>query len=193
MRPDDWLLRALPGTMTEDEFFCRFIGIFQSVSDTVLQQIDNLPHAFDPTVAPTAMVREMGRWIGLDWLDETHDDAFQRDLVLSYARLLRARGTRDGLLRLLALISGRPPEGGPPRVTVSDSGGVFRLHDAPRSAPHVDVTMVPSEWASDQDVIRILRDELPAFVTFTLTVGDRRVWPPAQRTATGLGQLEEVR
>jgi len=171
MRADDWLLRQLPVTMTEDDFFRRFLSIFQSVADTVLQQIDNLANVFDPAVAPPSMVREMGRWIGIDWLDAERDPALQRRIVLTYSALLHHRGTRAGLVALLELISG---EG---NVTVKDSGGIYRIDEAPQVGPHVTVDMTEVGWAREDDVIRIVRDELPATATFRLRIGGVLVWP----------------
>lgn len=173
MRPDDWLLRQLPVTMAEDDFFRRFLSIFQSVADTVLEQINDLPHVFDPSVAPPSMVREMGRWIGIDWLDAKRDPSLQRDLVRTYSSLLHVRGTHAGLLALLELISG------PGTVSIVDSGGIFRVGEAPRSAPHVTVEMTSVSWTQVDDVIRIVRDELPATATFRLVVAGETVWPAA--------------
>ena len=64
MRGNDWLAHQLPVGMTEDDFFMRFVTIFQRISDTVLDQIDSLPYMFDPSVAPDNMVRAMAEWIG---------------------------------------------------------------------------------------------------------------------------------
>ena len=63
-RRDDWLLHQLPVGMAEDEFLGRFVSIFQEVADTVVGQIDNLPHVFDATVAPPSMVRTLGTGSG---------------------------------------------------------------------------------------------------------------------------------
>ena len=47
MRRDDWLTHQLPVGMAEDDFLFRFVSIFQNVADTVMHQIDTLPHMFD--------------------------------------------------------------------------------------------------------------------------------------------------
>ena len=54
--------------------WCGSCRIFQDVADTVLHQVDTLPHMFDPTVAPDAMVRALGQWIGIDWIDPSLPD-----------------------------------------------------------------------------------------------------------------------
>lgn len=172
MRRDDWLHAQLPVGMTEQDFLRRFLQIFQDISDTVLHQIDVLDRSFDPTVAPEVMVREMGRWIGLDWVDSSLDSAMQRQAVREYAQMLQWRGTAKGLTKLLRLI------GNSDEVTVDDSGGIFHEGESPGNPPHVKLVMGASDWANHNDIVRIIRSELPATVTFDLTVGGRQVWPP---------------
>ena len=82
MRRDDWLTHQLPVGMIEDDFMLRFVTIFQRMADTVVHQVDALPHAFDPTVAPLPMVRAMAGWLGVDWVDSSLDDRVQRQIVL---------------------------------------------------------------------------------------------------------------
>ena len=60
MRRDDWLLHQLPVAMTEDEFLVRFVTIFQEIGESILQQVDDMPHQFDPTIAAAPMVRGPG-------------------------------------------------------------------------------------------------------------------------------------
>lgn len=205
MRHDDWLLRQLPVGMTDSDvlsaeppFFVRFVTLFQQMSDTVLGQVDAVAHTFDPAVAPDNMVRLMAAWFGVDWLDSSLPDRLQREVVMRYADLIAWRGTRRGLVALLEMMTNGP-------VDVRDSGGVFTEGEAPGGAPHVrlDVAALPwnrpepgssadsspqSEVAdlSPDDFIRIVRDELPATVTFDLWVAGQRIWPsseePPERT-----------
>jgi phage tail-like protein len=185
MRRDDWLIGQLPVGMVEDEFLVRFLSIFQDVANTVVDQIDALPHMFDTTVAPSAMVRTLGRWIGLDWVDPSLPDALQRQIVQAYFSILSLRGTRRGMQQLLEVISGAPAD-------VEDRGGIFAEGEAPFDAAHVRLSVETSGWATEDDLIRIVRSELPASVTFELFVGGRRVWPPTPQGETGLPVLEEV-
>ena len=171
MRRDDWLLHQLPVGMVEDDFLARFLMIFQNVADTELHQIDTLQHMFDPNVAPDAMVRALGTWIGIDWIDSSLPDELQRRIVLEYSDLVQWRGTSRGLRQLLELISLEP-------AVVHDSGGVFLENDAPAQPPHVKLYVASAGWATEPDLIRIVRAELPASVTFELHCGARRIWPP---------------
>ncbi len=170
MRRSDWLSHQLPVGMTDDDFLMRFLGIFQTVADTVLHRIDTLPHAFDPTVAPDGMVRLMGSWLGVEWIDSTLDDELQRRIVLEYADLLRWRGTAHGLQRLLEVIS----DGA---AVVEDSGGGYPEGESPQRPAHVRLAVESSGWASPGALLAIVRAELPASVTFELRIGDTTIWP----------------
>lgn len=175
MRRDDWLVQQLPVGMTEDDFFVRFVSIFQEVSSTVLEQVDALPHLFDTAVAPDTQVRAIGSWVGLDWVDPTLPDAAQRRLVRGYSAGLPWRGTARGLSRLLKLITGSEPE-------IEDSGGVFLEDEAPEAWPHVSIRLPSAGRATVNDLIRIIRAELPATVTFDLDIDGARVHPPRQES-----------
>ena len=172
MRRDDWLVHQLPVGMVEDEFLVRFLSIFQDVADTVVGQIDTLPHMFDPTVAPLPMVRALGNWVGLDWIDPSLPDPLQRRIVRQYFAMLRWRGTKRGMRQLLELISEAP-------ATVQESGGIYQEGTTPSGNSHVVLRVERSGWATEPDLLRIVRAELPASVTFELFVGDRQIWPPA--------------
>ena len=168
----DWLAHQLPVGMTDDDFFMRFLGIFQTVTDTVLHRVDTLPHTFDPTVAPDAMVRPMGSWLGVDWIDSTLDDEMQRHIVLEYSDLLQLARHGDR--------SAAPARGDQRRAgDVEDSGGVYPEGESPERPPHVRLAVESSGWASPNDLLAIVGAELPASVTFELRIGDTTIWPPS--------------
>ena len=83
------------------------------------------------------------------------------------------RGTKVGLQRVLQAVTGAP-------VAIADSGGVYAEGEAPDSAPHVVIHATASQWATDTDLERIVRSELPATVTFELHI-ERR--PPIGHAA----------
>lgn len=171
MRRDDWLIHQLPVGMVEDDFLVRFLTIFQQISDTLVEQVDSLHHMFDPTVAPPEMVRAMAEWLGVDWVDSSMNSRRQREIVLRYSELIGWRGTRRGLRALLELLSGG-------EVTVEDSGGIFSRGESPKQPAHVHLTMDSPGWNTVGDLIRIIRAELPASVSFDLEIAGRLVWPP---------------
>jgi phage tail-like protein len=184
-RRPDWLVHQLPVGMAEDDFLRRFVSIFQELGDTVLDQVDNLPHLFDVTVAPPGMVRALGRWVGLDWVDPSLPDGLQRRIVGEYFSLLQWRGTKRGMEQLLELVSGWP-------AIVEDGGGIFPEGETPPDTAHVRLFVESSGWATEADLLRIVKAELPASVTFELYVGGERIWPMAGEGNTGLAELAAV-
>lgn len=179
-RRDDWLVHQLPVGMTDDDFFVRFVRIFQAVTDTVLQHVDNMPHMFDVNVAPDSVVRTIGSWMGVDWIDPSLPDHLQRRIVREYSAGLLWRGTKAGLVRLLELIC----EGD---VVVEDSGGVYADDDVPTTVPFVRMAVPAPTWTTEADLLRIVRNELPASVTFELIVDGRMVFPPPLPAALSRG------
>ncbi len=184
-RNPQWLVNQLPGGMHEDDFLMRFLRIFQDMGDSYLDTIDNLEYAFDPSVTPTSMVRVLGSWIGLEYLDEELPDEVQRNLVREYSSLVAWRGTQHGLERLLTAITG---EG----VVVRDDAAAYPVpppaanewEPAPAGIrSHVTVAVPDGGWASDDDLLRIVQRELPATVTFDLHRGPRTLWPISESRA----------
>jgi phage tail-like protein len=179
MRRDDWLLGQLPMGMLEDDFFARFVGIFQDVSTTFVDGVDNLENIVDVTVAPEPIVRWLGAWLGIDSIDSSLPHELQRRIVIETGRFLAWRGTRRGLQAFLELVSGG-------RVEIEETGGVFPEGDAPRRPPTVVMRVQSTGWMPERDFIEMVRDELPAHVRFGLWVGDRQIWPPESVAANTL-------
>jgi phage tail-like protein len=169
-RRDDWLLGQLPMGMLEDDFFARFVGIFQHVSTTFLDGVDNLENVVDVTVAPESVVRWLGGWLGIDSIDSSLPHELQRRIVRESGKILAWRGTRRGLTGFLELVSGGP-------VEIEETGGVFAEGDAPRDPPTVVIRVESTGWVPEADFVEWVRDELPANVRFGLYVGDRQLWP----------------
>jgi hypothetical protein len=80
------------------------------------------------------------------------------------------RGTRQGLERFLELVSGAPAD-------VEETGGVFPEGTAPVDPPTLRIRVRSTGWVPEQDFVALLRDEIPAGLTFEVMVADRRLWP----------------
>ena len=172
MRRDDWLLAQLPVGMVEDDFFVRFVSIFQELATSIVDGVDNLENVLDITVAPEPMVRWLASWIGVESVDASLPHTLQRRIVRASARMLAWRGTRHGLRQFLELMSGGP-------VEIEDSGGVFREGQAPDGPPWVRMRVGSTGWLSEADFVALGRDEIPAHVDIELWVGGRSVLPAA--------------
>lgn len=176
-RSRQWLLNQLPVGMLDADFFVRFVSIFQELGGALLEDADNVERIVDVTVAPDAMVRWLGSWIGVESIDPSLDDAVQRRIVAGAATTLTWRGTVHGLQRFLELTSGGPAE-------VADGGGVWREGDAPTDTAWVRMRVDSTGWMPEHDFVDLVRDEVPAHVRAELFVGDRLVWASAEESDT---------
>ena len=165
-----WLIDQLPLAMLEDDFLVRFLGIFQELADSYMVQVDNIEHVVDTTVAPDRMVRALGAWIGVPPIDPSLPDEVQRRIVREHGQMLQWRGTALGLRHLLEMVTDAPAE-------ITDSGGVFREGEAPDNPGHVRIRVESSGWTTEDDLLDLVRSELPASVSFELSVGERTIWP----------------
>lgn len=170
MRRDDWLLAQLPVGMVEDDFFVRFVSIFQEVATSLMHGVDNLENVLDLTVAPEPMVRWLASWIGVESVDASLPHTLQRKIVQTSTRMLAWRGTRHGLRQFLELVSGAP-------VEIEDSGGVFAEGGAADGPPWVRMHVGSTGWLPEADFITLVRDEVPANVTIELWAGNRLLLP----------------
>jgi phage tail-like protein len=168
-RSEQWLLNQLPVGMLASDFFVRFVSIFQEVGAGLLADADNIDNVVDLTVAPDAMVRWLGSWIGVESIDSSLPDELQRRIVASAAQTLTWRGTSSGLRRFLELASGGP-------AVVTDGGGVWRAGDAPADTAWVKMQVESTGWMPEHDFVELVRDEVPAHVRAELHVGSRCIW-----------------
>lgn len=177
-----WLIDQLPVAMLDDDFLVRFLGIFQELADRSISHADQLEHLVDVPVAPDAMVRFMGSWLGGNPIDPSLDLETQRRIVRQQGRMLPWRGTVRGLRQLLEMITGGP-------VVVVDGCGVHREGEAPANPNQVHIEVISTGWAHEDDLVALLVADLPAAVSFELLVAGRRVWP-REAALVGSGQLE---
>ena len=181
-RPLDWLASQLPLSLVEDDFFRRFLGIFQTMADSVVEHVDNLNLLLDPTVSPIGMVSYLGSWLGEDLPYDTLDELVLRRWVGQAANLMHWRGTAHGLKALLELLTQRP-------VDVIDSGGIFHEGEASRQTGQVAVRVRQLGVLDQTGLIALVRREVPANTFVYLFVGDERIWPATDP----VGEAEPIR
>jgi phage tail-like protein len=154
--------------MVQEDFFRRFVSIFHEVASTSLEDIDNLVHVPDPTVAPAPLLPWLGGWVGTPAIDSSLPEQVQRDLVRTGSTALAWRGTRRGLVPFLELVAGAP-------IELRETGGMWREGEAPRVPPKVAIRMPSAGWLSDQDLLALVREEVPVNVELELWVGEREL------------------
>lgn len=169
VRSQQWMLNQLPVGMLDSDFFVRFVSIFQELGDSLLADADNVDNVVDLAVAPDAMVRWLGSWIGIEAIDASLPVELQRRIVASSAQTLAWRGTPRGLQRFLELASDGPAQ-------VSDGGGVWRDGEAPGDTAWVRMEVASTGWLPEPDFVELVRDEVPAHVRAELVVAGRLVW-----------------
>ncbi|UMG94809.1 phage tail protein [Nocardioides sp. TF02-7] len=168
-RSPTWMVDQLPVSMSSEDFFVRFVSIFQDVGTTLLEDADLIEHLPDLGVAPPETVRWLGSWIGLGSLDHSLPETLQRRIVASAAQTLAWRGTAHGLRTFLRLVTGG-------EVHLEEGGGVWRDGEAPADTAWVRVTVADAGLLSEPELVEVVRDEVPAHVRSELYLGDRLLW-----------------
>jgi phage tail-like protein len=168
-RDPDWMLQQLPVAMLSEDFFVRFVSIFQELGTTLLEDADNVDNIVDPSVAPVEVVRWLGSWIGSGAVDGSLPEVVQRRIVASAALTLTRRGTVQGLHDFLHLVTGQD-------VEVQDGGGVWRDGEAPDDTAWVRMAVVSTGTLELGALVAVLRDEIPAHVRAELYVGGDLAW-----------------
>jgi phage tail-like protein len=148
-----WLVDQLPVAMAEDDFTRRFVGIFETIADSVRSRIDGVEHLLDTGLSPPETARWLAGWLGLT-VPATLPVARQRALVRAAGTLLTWRGTARGLCELVEAYTG----GG---ADVVDSGGVGRPGTTAGGTNRVTVRLSTAGGLSLDDLDALVRRELP--------------------------------
>jgi phage tail-like protein len=105
--PRESPLQYLPGIYRSDatsaDFLERFLSLFGSVLADVEAEFDELTGYLDPESVPESSLPWLSRWLGIA-ADEAWPVQAQRELLATAPELFEQRGTRAGLLALVALL-----------------------------------------------------------------------------------------
>ena len=165
--PTGWLTGQLPMGIREDDFMVRFATIFERVAETIRAGADGVDHVANPGVTPLPMLAYLGRWMGVDLVDQRLDAEQQREIVATLGRVLTRRGTAAALRELLESLTGG-------HVSVFDSGGVIADGPVPTYRP-VEVHLQTCGHLRLHEVEAIVRDEVPAHVPVVVRVLDQEL------------------
>ena len=167
-RSPDWMLNNLPVGMLQSSFFVRFVSIFQELGSGLLEDADLIDNLVDGTVTPVPMLSHLASWIGIDTLDASIPEELQRVILASSAKALAWRGTRSGLIEYLKMLSGG-------EATVEDGGGVWAEGESPDDVAWVRMSVLGTGHLSEDELVALVKDEIPAHVRAELWVAGRRV------------------
>lgn len=109
--PHHSYLRYLPAVYQEDdagrEFLERFLAVFETFFSEFEGRIFSFSRYLDPAGTPEAFLPWLARWLALS-ADETWPAAKVRELLQKAPELYQKRGTKDGIIALIELYTGRP-------------------------------------------------------------------------------------
>jgi len=153
----------LPGVYSSNRFLARFLLIFEAILAPIDRTVENISHAFDPDVAPAAVLPWLGSWLGLAF-DEGWPEERRRELIRSAAMLYHWRGTRKGMSEFIRIYTGVVPE-----IVEPSLGQLANSRDL---AFRFTVRLtVPQGTAIDRPLLqRIIDAEKPAFAVGALEV-----------------------
>lgn len=175
-RRPDWLVARLPMGMREDVVLTRLVALLQQVSDTVLEQVDQLPMLADPAVTPTPMLPWLAAFVHAEDL-EMLPEPERRRAVRDAGRLVLRRGTRRHLATLVAPFVVEPFE-------IVDDGGVFRIGEAAPALGAVRLRIGGVRHTTVEDLRRLVAAAVPAHCVVTIEVVEsERADDPVEVTA----------
>jgi len=99
----------LPEIYHGNEFFERYIAVFQSVFLDIERMVDNVPHLLDYRTAPDDHVEHLADWLGIDNGRRLFSPAQLRHLIENIGVYQGAKGTKHALERMILLLTGIRP------------------------------------------------------------------------------------
>lgn len=185
IRPRTKYLEFLPVLYREVDFIGRFMKIFESAYQPIIDSYNTMWANLDPLTAPKALLPFLAYWVAWQ-LDSTWDTKQQRRLIRRAVELYRWRGTRKGLRLYLHLYTGLPldediPNENDKHISITEPfGNSFILGEAQLGnailaggqAFHFIVRLRPQtpESINENLIRRIIEQEKPAFCSYELFI-----------------------
>ena len=173
---EGWLADQLPQPLSEDHFTRQFLRIFEDIASSVHARVVGFEHGLDAGLAPVELVRWIGQWLAVPVQPFLAEER-QRALVAAAGALWKRRGTKQGLLGLLAALTGG-------EVEIDDGGGVFAEGDAPPNTKKMVVRVADRGGLTEDQLLDFVRLEAPANAVVELATGKR---PPARSKKASSG------
>lgn len=108
--PKQSFIEYLPQVyQTRDDFFERYLGIFQSLYLDLEKCIDRIPYYLDIDLVDDQFIDYLGSWVGIDNSDELFTKKQLRKIIRQAVKMNGDKGTRHALEEILNLYIGSPP------------------------------------------------------------------------------------
>jgi phage tail-like protein len=130
-------LNNLPTIFQDNEFFNRYMLIFESIWEPLEQREDYIDMYFDPRTCPVSFLPWLAGWLGLS-IDRHWPEARRRQLLAEALELYRWRGTRHGLTRIIEVCTGLTPQ-------IEEDAAqpfLFRVRVAPPTEGEIDWDLI---------------------------------------------------
>ena len=102
-------LQDLPIPFHDNEFLGRFLKIFEAIWEPLEQRQNHIAMYFDPRTCPSSFLPWLAGWLDFP-LDARWPEERLRILLAEAYQLLRWRGTRQALVRVIEICTGLTPE-----------------------------------------------------------------------------------
>ncbi len=172
--PSDYL-KYLPAIYSQDEFWGRFLRIFEDVWSPIDERIGQMNLYLDPKYTPESFLPWLASWMGID-LNPRMSLREQRKLIQNLIELSSWRGTRRGLREHIKLVTGLESQ-------ISESGAGMILSEASQlgvnttlssisGRNHLLITLFADDTAKvDRELVgAIILFHLPAQATYSLEI-----------------------
>lgn len=108
--PGDNFMQTFPQVYQEEgSFFHRYLSVFSTIYASVEERISSLDQILDPDQAPSELLPELCRWLGISRGPEFLKEEMLRKLLKEACWLNRNKGTKKVLKRLTEILTGQVP------------------------------------------------------------------------------------
>ncbi len=108
--PKNSFTEYFPEIYQENNFFDKYIGIFQSIFLDEENKVASLPTLLDYETAPDHVVEQLALWVGIDNNDKIFSPAQLRTIIANMDLYQGAKGTTAALSSIIELACGKTPK-----------------------------------------------------------------------------------
>lgn len=171
-------LKFLPAIYSEDEFWGRFLRLFEDILTPIEEKIEQTQYFFDSRYTPKEFMRWLASWIDVDII-ENGATSEQRRLVHDLVELHCWRGTKRGLREHIKLVTGLEAHisKGPAGIILSEETilGENTILHRHYGRYHFTVTLIADDsgMINTQTLKKIIEVHCPAHGTYSLEVASQ--------------------
>lgn len=107
--PRESFVRYFPEIYQDNDFFDRYISVFQSMLLDIEEEVDHIPQMLDYQSAPPKQVAELASWLGIENKTGLFNDEQLRRLIEGIDLYQGKKGTPDALSAVIELVCKTKP------------------------------------------------------------------------------------